>query len=297
MRAAGNTARRMLASGHRRGLNLPWPRDRRDAQSRSTEIHLAKKAKTTKKTAAAGSSRRPAKAGPTKAGPAKASPAKAAAKPAKPATKPAAKPAAKAAKKVARKKLPVPMKKKVAAARGKAPKAASGMRRRIGQRAQTGAANAAETARMTTAAGGAADAAGAAGDGLTDQQRAARAFAIEAARMLADDKCTDVVVLDVRGMNSLADYIVVATGTSDRQMRFCAINLKDKAEAMGHGVARANEDERTTWVVLDCMDVVVHIFEPNTRAHYDIENMWADAVKVDWARAAGTRPPGLARQG
>ncbi|MFN9133838.1 MAG: ribosome silencing factor, partial [Phycisphaerales bacterium] len=160
---------------------------------------------------------------------------------------------------------------------------------------------AAETAPMTTAAGGgegpAADAAGAAGDGLTDQQRAARAFAIEAARMLADDKCTDVVVLDVRGMNSLADYIVVATGTSDRQMRFCAINLKDKAEAMGHGVARANEDERTTWVVLDCMDVVVHIFEPNTRAHYDIENMWADAVKVDWARAAGTRPPGLARKG
>lgn len=283
MRAAGNTARRMLASGHRRGLNLPWPRDRRDAQSRSTEIHLAKKAKTTKKTAAAGSSRRPAKAGPTKAGPAKASPAKA-----------AAKPAAKAAKKVARKKLPVPMKKKVAAARGNAPKAASGMRRRIGQLAQTGAANAAETAPMTTAAGLGVDAAG---DGLTDQQRAARAFAVEAARMLADDKCTDVVVLDVRGMNSLADYIVVATGTSDRQMRFCAINLKDKAEAMGHGVARANEDERTTWVVLDCMDVVVHIFEPNTRAHYDIENMWADAVKVDWARAAGTRPPGLARKG
>ncbi|MFN9133424.1 MAG: hypothetical protein ACK5XO_12220, partial [Phycisphaerales bacterium] len=93
---------------------------------------MAKKAKTTKKTAAAGSSRRPATAGPTTAGPAKASPAKAAAKPAKPATKPAAKPAAKAAKKVARKKLPVPMKKKVAAARGKAPKAASGMRRRIG---------------------------------------------------------------------------------------------------------------------------------------------------------------------
>ncbi|MFN8728732.1 MAG: RsfS/YbeB/iojap family protein [Planctomyces sp.] len=49
--------------------------------------------------------------------------------------------------------------------------------------------------------------------------------------------------------------------------------------------------------MLDCMDVVVHIFEPNTRAHYDIENMWADAVKVDWARAAGTRPPGLARKG
>ncbi|MFO0081978.1 MAG: hypothetical protein ACK55O_05100, partial [Phycisphaerales bacterium] len=95
---------------------------------------MAKKAKTTKKTAAAGSSRRPAKAGPTKAGPAKASPAKAAAKPA---ARPATKPAAKAAKKVARKKLPVPMKKKVAAARGKAPKAASGMRRRIGQRAQT----------------------------------------------------------------------------------------------------------------------------------------------------------------
>jgi ribosome-associated protein len=201
---------------------------------------------------------------------------------------------AKASKKVARKKVPVPAKKKVAAARGKGPKTANAARRRLGTKALANAG-----AVMSTAGAGGAAGAGAerVGEALTAQQRAARTFAIEAAQMLADDKCTDVVVLDVRGMNSLADYIVVATGTSDRQMRFCALNLKDKAEAMGHGVARKNEDERTTWVVLDCMDVVVHIFEPNTRAHYDIENMWADALKVEWARAAGTRPPGLARRG
>ncbi|MBC7835318.1 MAG: ribosome silencing factor [Phycisphaerales bacterium] len=111
-----------------------------------------------------------------------------------------------------------------------------------------------------------------------------RVFAIDAARLLADDKCEDVVLLDVQGLSQICDYIVVATGTSDRQMRGSADDVKKLAETTDNGVFRHSVDERTTWYVLDCVHVVVHIFEPNARAHYDLELLWGDAPRVEWQR-------------
>lgn len=113
----------------------------------------------------------------------------------------------------------------------------------------------------------------------------ARKFAIESARMLSDDKCTDVIVMDVREKSQLSDFIVIASGTSDRQMRSGAEHLRDLARSLGHDVFRTNLDEQTTWIVLDCVDVVVHIFEPNQRAFYDLEMLWGDAPRIKWERA------------
>lgn len=109
-------------------------------------------------------------------------------------------------------------------------------------------------------------------------------FAIDAARLLADDKCEEVVLLDVRNLSQVCDYIVVASGTSDRQMASAAEDVKKMAEETGHAVFRSNRDARTAWVVLDCVDVVVHVFEPQMRAHYDIEMLWGDAPHVEWRR-------------
>src|SRR5688572_6969140 len=97
---------------------------------------------------------------------------------------------------------------------------------------------------------------------------AARAFAIEAARLLKDDRCEDITVLDVSGVSQITDFIVIASGTSDRQMRSSADDVKKLAESSGYGVFRHSVDARTTWYVLDCVDVVTHIFEPATRLHY-----------------------------
>ncbi|MCW5765191.1 MAG: ribosome silencing factor [Phycisphaeraceae bacterium] len=118
------------------------------------------------------------------------------------------------------------------------------------------------------------------------------ALARAAARALLEDKCTDVVVIDVRGSSQVADYIVVASGTSDRQMRTAAEGVKKAASALGDQVVRSNLDERTTWVVLDLVDVMVHIFEPNTRAFYDLEMLWGDAPRLD---LSGGEPAGRAR--
>ncbi len=112
-----------------------------------------------------------------------------------------------------------------------------------------------------------------------------RAFALDAARLLADNKCQDIVLMDVTSLSQVSDFIIVATGTSDRQMRSTADDVAEIAAKHGYGTFRKDVDERSTWIVVDFVDVVVHIFEPNTRAHYDLEMLWQDAPRVEWERA------------
>ncbi|MBX3403714.1 MAG: ribosome silencing factor [Phycisphaeraceae bacterium] len=113
---------------------------------------------------------------------------------------------------------------------------------------------------------------------------ATRALAVEVARGLSDDKCTDVVVLDVAGLSQVCDVIVIASGTSDRQMRAAAMHAEDTAAAMGFPTFRKSIDDRTTWIALDFVECVVHVFEPNARAQYDLEMLWGDARHVEWQR-------------
>lgn len=129
-------------------------------------------------------------------------------------------------------------------------------------------------------------------DGRVDDDGRIRAFAIEAARSLADDKCEDVLLLDVRGLSQVCDYLVIGSGTSDRQMRGAAGGVEKIADSAGLPCFRRSVDARTTWVLLDFVDVVVHVFEPNTRAHYDLEMLWSDAPQVSWRRRGRPRPPG-----
>jgi ribosome-associated protein len=117
-----------------------------------------------------------------------------------------------------------------------------------------------------------------------------RTFAIESARLLGDDRCEDIVVLDVRELSQVADFIVIGTGTSDRQMRSVLMHVQELGEKMGFPSYRSSTDERATWLLADFVDVVVHVFEPNTRAHYDLEMLWGDAARLEWEREPGTGP-------
>ena len=103
-----------------------------------------------------------------------------------------------------------------------------------------------------------------------------------AARIAADNKGQDVQVLDLRGITPLFDYFVIATGASRRQVH----TIVEEADAALRGVG----DERigiegyeaSKWVVQDYGDVVVHVFDADTRDYYKLEELWADAPKVDW---------------
>ena len=110
-------------------------------------------------------------------------------------------------------------------------------------------------------------------------------LAIEIARLFHDDKCTEVVVLDVRGMSPLTDYLVVGSGTSERQMASVLDHAVEIVEKRGGRAFGVTKDAGTLWLIADFVDVVAHLFEPNTRAVYDLEMLWGDARRVEWERA------------
>lgn len=170
---------------------------------------------------------------------------------------------------------------------------APGRRARTKPGARTGAKNpkAAKPAAGARAGGGVKRRAGSARAQRPTADDPARRFAVEAARSLDDDKCADVLVLEVRGRSPVTDYIVIATGSSDRQMRSVASRVADIGPGHGHTLFRSNKDESAqTWIVLDFVDVVVHVFEPTMRSYYDLEMLWGDSPRVDWRREAPARP-------
>lgn len=121
----------------------------------------------------------------------------------------------------------------------------------------------------------------------------AEVLPIEIARLLGDLKCTDIVILDVRKLSEVQDFLVLATGTSERQIRAVAHQVKHLVEQRAQSVYRTSSDDQATWVVIDCVDLVVHLFEPNARGYYDLEAMWADAPQLPWQRSTNAPRPGL----
>lgn len=113
-------------------------------------------------------------------------------------------------------------------------------------------------------------------------------FAIEAAHLLDDRHCEDVRLLDVRGLSQVCDYILLGSGTSDRQMRAVAAELEDLGSQRGSQVFRSSRDDGGTWIVVDFVDLVAHLFEPSQRGYYDLESLWSDADVIDWKQSNGS---------
>jgi ribosome-associated protein len=111
-------------------------------------------------------------------------------------------------------------------------------------------------------------------------------FAVESARLLEDLHCTDVQLLDLRGISQVCDFILIGSGTSDRQMRSAADAINALAKESGAKRFRINNDQASTWIVVDFVDVVVHLFEPSRRSYYDLEDLWSDAARMEYARRA-----------
>ena len=110
--------------------------------------------------------------------------------------------------------------------------------------------------------------------------RTAKAFALAAAKVAASRHCTDIVVLDLRGRSPATDYFVIATGTSDRQMRAVADEICEAAKKQSlQRFGRAGY-EQARWILLDFIDVVIHIFDSEYRDYYDLELLWGDAEKL-----------------
>jgi ribosome-associated protein len=95
---------------------------------------------------------------------------------------------------------------------------------------------------------------------------------------LDDDKAEDVVVIDLAGKTTIADFMVVATGRSQRHVGAMADHLIEKLKAEGLISVPAEGMRQGDWVLLDAGDVVVHLFRPEVRAFYNLEKMWRHRV-------------------
>lgn len=122
----------------------------------------------------------------------------------------------------------------------------------------------------------------------------ARALAVAAARIAHEDNAEDVLVLDLRGISPVTDYFVICTGTSDRQMRAVADEIAGYGKSVGQKVWHVAGTETAEWIVMDFVDVVVHLFDAERRQYYELELMWGEAPKVRWqrrSRRTGTEKP------
>jgi len=117
----------------------------------------------------------------------------------------------------------------------------------------------------------------------------ARRLAVGVARLAHDRHCADILVLDLRGISPVTDYFVVATGSSDVQMRAVADEAAEWAGQRGHHPFNVAGRDAARWILLDFIDVVVHLFDDETRRYYELELMWGDAPHIDWQQAGGRR--------
>jgi len=107
-------------------------------------------------------------------------------------------------------------------------------------------------------------------------------------RELADNKkAEDIVVLDVRKISSVADYFVIASGTSEPHLRSIMDEIADTLRE-DHDVTPSGKDGtvNNAWVVLDYFDVIVHVMRADVRERYNLEGLWNDALRVKPRAAA-----------
>lgn len=88
------------------------------------------------------------------------------------------------------------------------------------------------------------------------------------------DKALDIVTIDLDEQNGIADYMIVASGTSTRHVSALAEKLRDRLESRGMKNIRVEGLSQSDWVVIDAVDVIVHIFRPEVRDFYNLEKMW-----------------------
>ncbi len=102
-----------------------------------------------------------------------------------------------------------------------------------------------------------------------------------AAKALSAKKGLDIKVIKIEDISVLADYMVIATGTSNTQVKAMADNVEYELDNAGVSVSHIEGYRSNTWILMDYIDVIVHVFIDETREFYDLERLWKDGEEID----------------
>ncbi|MGC8991054.1 MAG: ribosome silencing factor [Verrucomicrobiia bacterium] len=120
----------------------------------------------------------------------------------------------------------------------------------------------------------------------------ARELALRCREVAEEKKAEDIVILDMRKLTSVTDYFVIATGTSEPHLRALIEELTERIEAeFGLRPRAVDGTLKANWVVLDYLDVIVHLMRAEMREKYGLEILWGDAPRVRRRRTRGVRVP------
>ena len=108
-----------------------------------------------------------------------------------------------------------------------------------------------------------------------------REKAVQVSRFALERKAYDLTLLEVRELTSIADYFIVCSGRSDRQVQSIAQGIEENLRGMGVRPQSVEGAARGQWVLMDFADVIVHIFYQPVREFYDLEGLWLDAPRVE----------------
>lgn len=126
----------------------------------------------------------------------------------------------------------------------------------------------------------------------TDRRQPSRmGVALEHARICAriadDNRAKDIVLLDLRKATPLVDYFVIVTAGSRRQSSAIVIEIDQEMKKLGEHKLGIEGSEEGRWALIDYGDFVVHVFSPEDRAYYALEDIWGDAPRLDWQEPSG----------
>ena len=107
-------------------------------------------------------------------------------------------------------------------------------------------------------------------------------MAIAAARAASDKKAHDILVLDMHGVTPITDYFIICSGANDKQVARIQEAVEDRLRELGEKASRREGERYRRWILLDYIDLVVHIFLQEDRDFYELERLWKDASPVAW---------------
>ncbi len=117
-------------------------------------------------------------------------------------------------------------------------------------------------------------------EGTPEQSLDPNELARTIVQVAADKKAENIVMLDIHSQSILADYFVICSGTSDRQVRAVAREIEEQLGKQGLDPLHVEGMTDAHWVLLDYGSVIVHIFDPATRDYYRLEKLWAESPRV-----------------